>query len=77
MLPFNCRWPAQSHRLAATDNSQGRVEVHDNRSLIQPRLWLVGYGDWTGLASATLIGVTRTARNVVKEIQQYLAQEIA
>ncbi|MFC3942404.1 pyridine nucleotide-disulfide oxidoreductase [Pseudomonas gingeri NCPPB 3146 = LMG 5327] len=58
-------------------NSQGRVDVHDNRSSIEPRLWLVGYGDWTGLASATLIGVTRTARNVVKEIQQYLAQDIA
>ncbi|WP_330215330.1 ArsO family NAD(P)H-dependent flavin-containing monooxygenase [Pseudomonas sp. AM8] len=57
-------------------NSKGQVDVHDNRSLIQPRLWLVGYGDWTGLASATLIGVTRTARNVVKDIQQYLAQDI-
>ena len=26
------------------------------------RLWLVGYGSWTGFASATLIGVGRTAR---------------
>lgn len=57
-------------------NSQGRVDVHDNRSSIEPRLWLVGYGDWTGLASATLIGVTRTARNVVKEVHRYLIQDL-
>lgn len=44
--------------------------------MIEPRLWLVGYGDWTGLASATLIGVTRTARNVVKEVHRYLIQDL-
>ena len=31
-------------------------------------LWLVGYGDWTGFASATLIGVGRSARATVEEI---------
>ena len=32
-----------------------------------------GYGDWTGMASATLIGVTRTARSTVDELVQALA----
>ncbi len=32
------------------------------RSLAHPGLHLVGYGDWTGPASATLIGVGRSAR---------------
>lgn len=30
------------------------------RSTADPRLFLVGYGDWTGPASATLIGVAQT-----------------
>ncbi len=33
------------------------------------RLWLVGYGDWTGYASATLIGVGRSTRATVREIE--------
>ncbi len=36
-------------------------------------LWLLGYGDWTGVASATLIGVTRNAREVVRQIRVYIA----
>lgn len=51
----------------------GKVAVDENRSVDLPNLWLVGYGDWTGLASATLIGVTRTARDVVKQVQSFLA----
>ncbi|HPX38602.1 MAG TPA: hypothetical protein PLE49_18120 [Mycobacterium sp.] len=31
-------------------------------------LHLLGYGDWTGPGSATLIGVGRTARDAVDEI---------
>ncbi|MNN94276.1 hypothetical protein D3C81_2128730 [compost metagenome] len=52
----------------------GKVTVDENRSVASSNLWLVGYGDWTGLASATLIGVTRTARDVVKQVQRYLAE---
>ena len=52
----------------------GKVAVDENRSVDLPNLWLVGYGDWTGLASATLIGVTRTARDVVKQVQSYLTE---
>jgi putative flavoprotein involved in K+ transport len=51
----------------------GRVELEGNRSIREPRLWLVGYGDWTGFASATLIGVGRSARSVAAEIERRLA----
>jgi cation diffusion facilitator CzcD-associated flavoprotein CzcO len=46
----------------------GRILVEGTRSVREPRLWLVGYGDWTGYASATLIGVGRTARSTVEQI---------
>jgi hypothetical protein len=32
----------------------------------------VGYGDWTGYASATLVGVGRAARATVEEIADVL-----
>lgn len=51
-----------------------KVEVDGTRSVHVPRLWLVGYGEWTGLASATLIGVGRTARTTAEEIQRYLTK---
>ena len=50
----------------------GRIEVRGTHSMREPRLWLVGYGDWTGYASATLIGVGRTARATVEEIERAL-----
>lgn len=43
------------------------------RAAVAPRLWLVGYGEWTGAASATLIGVGRSARATVQEIAATLA----
>lgn len=46
----------------------GRVETDGTRSIREPRLWLVGYGDWTGFASATLIGVGRSARATAREV---------
>jgi putative flavoprotein involved in K+ transport len=51
----------------------GRITVRDGRSVREPRLWLVGNGDWTGVASATLAGVTRAARSAVREIGDALA----
>lgn len=30
----------------------GRIQVQQGRAVKEPRLWLVGYGDWTGAASA-------------------------
>lgn len=48
--------------------TDGRVAVAGTRSLSQLRLWCVGYGEWTGSASATLIGVMRSARSTALEI---------
>ena len=50
----------------------GRIATHDTKATALDGLWLVGYGGWTGYASATLIGVGRTARQTVKEIEDYL-----
>lgn len=38
------------------------------RAVGEERLYLVGYGDWTGPASATLIGVGRSARDTVADM---------
>ena len=46
--------------------------VEGTRALGVPGLWLVGYGDWTGVASATLIGVMRSARKTAIEIDRFL-----
>ncbi|MEV0584386.1 ArsO family NAD(P)H-dependent flavin-containing monooxygenase [Nonomuraea sp. NPDC050310] len=43
----------------------GHIPVHGTRAVGEPRLHLLGYGDWTGAASATLIGAARTARDTV------------
>lgn len=53
---------------------QEKTAVEGPRSMQQPGLWLVGYGNWTGFASATLIGVGRSARQTVVEIEKYLEQ---
>jgi putative flavoprotein involved in K+ transport len=65
--------PALAHLepLGVRDAS-GRVAVRGTRAVDEPRLWLVGYGDWTGFASATLIGVGRTARETVREVGEAL-----
>ena len=42
-----------------------------------PGLFLVGYGDWTGPASATLIGVGRTARDTAADIVTRLKEQKA
>jgi putative flavoprotein involved in K+ transport len=53
-------------------DADDRVEIarggSGTRSAREPNLWLLGYGEWTGFASATLIGVGRTARAMVDEI---------
>jgi hypothetical protein len=66
--------PALDHlRPLDVVEADGRVRLNGNRSVREPRLWLVGYGNWTGFASATLIGVGRSARAVVAEIETALA----
>ncbi|MEV4216783.1 ArsO family NAD(P)H-dependent flavin-containing monooxygenase [Nonomuraea sp. NPDC049725] len=48
--------------------SDGLIATDGTRAHGEPRLHLLGYGDWTGPASATLIGAGRTARQLVAEI---------
>ncbi|WP_027483268.1 ArsO family NAD(P)H-dependent flavin-containing monooxygenase [Deinococcus pimensis] len=65
--------PALSHlRPLGVLDTDGRVRVDGTRSVLEPRLWLVGYGQWTGFASATLIGVGRGARATAQEIRAAL-----
>lgn len=52
--------------------ADGRVSIQQGgagtRASRKSLLWLVGYGDWTGFSSATLIGVGRSARATAQEI---------
>ncbi|WP_354644678.1 ArsO family NAD(P)H-dependent flavin-containing monooxygenase [Kitasatospora camelliae] len=50
----------------------GRIPTDGTRALADERVHLLGYGDWTGPASATLIGVGRTARTAVGRIEGLL-----
>jgi cation diffusion facilitator CzcD-associated flavoprotein CzcO len=51
----------------------GLVATTGTQATALPGLWLVGYGSWTGFASATLIGVGRSARATVDEIKAQLS----
>jgi thioredoxin reductase len=53
----------------------GKTETIGSMSRKISGLWLVGYGNWTGFASATLIGVGRSAKKTVEEIQEYLEKD--
>ena len=53
-------------------DERGRTPTEGTRATELPGLWLVGYGEWTGSASATLVGVMRTARETVREIDSFL-----
>lgn len=65
--------PALNHlaplRLRTT---RGRIPTEGTRAVAEPRLHFLGYGDWPGPASATLIGVGMTARAAVADIQTTL-----
>ena len=66
--------PALRHLAPLRLRAGGRDTPADRgtQAIDEPRLHLVGYGDWTGAASATLIGVGRTARDTVPVILQQL-----
>ena len=53
-------------------DADGKVLTEETRSKTVKGLWFLGYGNWTGFASATLIGVGRSARQTVNEIIEYL-----
>ena len=51
----------------------GRIRTEGTASTRVPGLYLVGYGDWTGPGSATLVGVGRSARDTVAAVRKRLA----
>ncbi|MET3496030.1 ArsO family NAD(P)H-dependent flavin-containing monooxygenase [Variovorax boronicumulans] len=67
--------PALDHLAPLGIVHDAQVAVSGTRALDVPGLWLVGYGEWTGPASATLIGVMRTARSTASEIDEFLGAE--
>lgn len=61
--------PALSHlRPLRLRGQDGTVPTAGTRALAEPRLHLLGYGDWTGPGSATILGVGRTAKSAVAEL---------
>ena len=50
-----------------------RIKTNCTRAIKEPNPWLVGYGSWTGFASATIYGVGKTARQTVNEISELLS----
>jgi pyruvate/2-oxoglutarate dehydrogenase complex dihydrolipoamide dehydrogenase (E3) component len=68
--------PALQHLESLGVVADSKVTVGGTRACDVPGLWLVGYGEWTGPASATLIGVMRTARSTATEIDQYLTAQV-
>lgn len=55
-------------------DARGRTATSGSKSLKVEGLWLAGYGDWTGYASATLIGINKIAKKTIQEIKEYLIQ---
>lgn len=53
-------------------NERGRLKTDGTKALFCEGIWAVGYGNWTGFASATLIGVGRTAKKTVLELAEFL-----
>ncbi|MDK1342037.1 ArsO family NAD(P)H-dependent flavin-containing monooxygenase [Streptomyces sp. 378] len=65
--------PALSHLASlGLRGPRGRIATAGTRVVDEPRVHLLGYGDWTGPASATLIGVGRPARDAAREIAELL-----
>ncbi|CCQ13799.1 putative FAD-dependent oxidoreductase [Rhodococcus sp. AW25M09] len=61
--------PALRHLQPLHLHAEGSViALDDNHVRDEPNLLFLGYGDWTGPASATLIGVGRTARAAVNTL---------
>lgn len=52
--------------------TEGKVKTNETKALEMNGLWLVGLGNWTGFASATIYGVGKTARKTVEEIVAYI-----
>lgn len=55
-------------------DKKGITKTQESKSSEIKGLWLVGYGNWTGYASATLIGIHRTTKQTIQEIKEYLTE---
>ncbi|WP_369141797.1 ArsO family NAD(P)H-dependent flavin-containing monooxygenase [Streptomyces sp. R44] len=65
--------PALSHLAPlGLRGPRGHIPTSGTQAIGEPRLHLLGYGDWTGPASATLIGVGRPAREAARGIAALL-----
>lgn len=53
-------------------NAEGKVPLAGTQASEMPGLWLLGYGEWTGFASATLVGIMRTAKSTALEVAAYV-----
>lgn len=51
-----------------TPDGTGRIAMDGAHAAAHRHVWPLGYGDWTGFASATLIGVGRAAKRIADEI---------
>lgn len=61
--------PALGHLAPlVTPDAKGRLPMDGPRAAAHPGLFPLGYGDWTGFASATLVGVGRSAKAVADAI---------
>jgi len=55
-----------------TRDERGKCPTNGTASTEAKGLFLVGYGGWTGFASATLIGVGRSAKSTVDAIKELI-----
>lgn len=49
--------------------NNSRVKTKNSKVIDIPGLYLMGYGNWTGFASATLIGIGRYAKEAVEDLK--------
>src|SRR5690606_10415475 len=65
--------PALGHlKSLSIIEANGTVALSGTQSVTVPGLWLVGYGEWTGFASATLVGGMRYAKATALEVAEAL-----
>ncbi|PZF71619.1 ArsO family NAD(P)H-dependent flavin-containing monooxygenase [Taibaiella soli] len=64
--------PALDHLKSLGIMKDQQIETTETKCNALPGLYLVGYGNKTGFASATLIGVSRSARSTVNDIIEHL-----